>query len=201
MLGGPQQHPNREETYFMTCTTFDLKSTPDITTPIRTIPTRIKNTPQNSVNQQHSNQQVEQSEQENIFTAFYQSTLESFLHSWENFSRFYCAATFSEFWRKIWCKIWWVLIDFSVGWNGDFLRRIWEIFGVLEASGILMNHLWDFPGLLDRAGWFWDLGARFISTRNKKFDFQSLWHTRNQKLKINEKKLIGPGLAEKRSSN
>jgi hypothetical protein len=106
MLGGPQQHPNREETYFMTCTTFDLKSTPDITTPIRTIPTRIKNTPQNSVNQQHSNQQVEQSEQENIFTAFYQSTLESFLHSWENFSRFYCAATFSEFWRKIWCKIW-----------------------------------------------------------------------------------------------
>jgi hypothetical protein len=38
-----------------------------------------KKTPQNPVNQQHSNQQVEQSEQENFFTAFYQSTVESFL--------------------------------------------------------------------------------------------------------------------------
>jgi hypothetical protein len=65
--------------------------TPDITTPIRTIPTRIKKTPQNPVNQQHSNQQVEQSEQENIFTAFYQSTLESFLGK---FSRFFLRCNF-----------------------------------------------------------------------------------------------------------
>jgi hypothetical protein len=72
----------------------------------------------------------------------------------------------------------------------------------LEASEILMNHLWDFPGLLDRAGLFWDLGVKIsFDEKHKKSIFQSLWATRNQKLKINEKKWIGPGLAEKRSPN
>jgi hypothetical protein len=41
----------------------------------------------------------------------------------------------------------------------------------LEAIGILMNHLWDFPGLLDRAGWFWDLGAKISFDEKQKIDF------------------------------
>jgi hypothetical protein len=34
-----------------------------------------------------------------------------------------------------------------------------------------MNHLWDFPGLLDRAGWFWDLGAKISFDEKQKIDF------------------------------
>jgi hypothetical protein len=43
------------------------------------------------------NQQVEQSEQENIFKAFYQSTLESFLGK---FSRFFALQLFEDFGGK-----------------------------------------------------------------------------------------------------
>jgi hypothetical protein len=53
-----------------------------------------------------------------------------------------------------------------------FFRGIWRIFRVLEASGILMNHLWDFPGLLDRARLFWDLGVKIYFDEKHKIDFQ-----------------------------
>jgi hypothetical protein len=45
------------------------------------------------------------------------------------------------------------------------LKNFWG-FG---ANAILMNHLWDFPGLLDRTGLFWDLGAKiYFKTKNRK---------------------------------
>ncbi len=60
---------------------------------------------------------------------------------------------------------------FSVGWNRDFfegnLKNFW-------GSGSQRNFDESFVGFswaLGQAGWFWDLGARFILTRNTKFDF------------------------------
>ncbi len=110
-----------------------------------------KKFPQNPVNQQHSNQQVEQSEQENFFTAFYQSPLESFLG--EIYSIF-CAATFLgvleenlvsfDFfgwmkWRLFWgefegfmgfwkpVKFWWIICGIFLGsWTGLGCFGIWE---------------------------------------------------------------------------
>ncbi len=68
--------------------------TPDITTPIRTIPTRIKNP--NKI-QLISNSPISKSNKVNkkIFSQHFIKALLS--HSFGKFSRFFCAATFSEF--------------------------------------------------------------------------------------------------------
>jgi hypothetical protein len=68
---------------------------------------------------------------------------------------------------------------------------------------------WNFDESFE--GFSWALGQGWVvlgsgseiyfDEKQKKSIFQSLWTTRNQKLKINEKKWIGPGLAEKRSPN
>jgi hypothetical protein len=57
----------------------------------------------------------------------------------------------------------------------------------LEANAILMNHLWDFPGLLDGAGWFWDLGAKIYFNEKHKIRFSIHFgppETKNQELMI-----------------
>ncbi len=63
-----------------------------------------------------------------------------------------------------------------------FLMEIWRIFEVLKP----IEFWWIICGIFPWTGLggfgIWE--RRFISTRNKKFDFQSLWATRNQKLKI-----------------
>ncbi len=100
-------------------------------------------------------------------------------HSFGKFRRFFfCAATFSEFWRKIW----WVLIDFF-GWMKCrlFSREFWRIFGVLEPMEFWWIICGIFLGSWTGLGGFVFWKRRFIPTRNKKSIFQSLWATRNQK--------------------
>jgi hypothetical protein len=132
--------------------------TPDITTPIRTIPTLNKKLHKIQL---ISNTPISKSNKVNkkIFSQHFIKALLS--HSWENLVDFFALQLFEDFGGKF-GEFW---LIFRLDEMETFLRGIWRILGVFEANGILMNHLWDFPGLLDRAGWFWDLERRFISTR------------------------------------